>query len=43
MCPKVIASLLYAILANKRFHRNTLLLDVGGHLYSQGCVIILTV
>ena len=29
MCPKVIASLLYAILAYKKFPRNALLLDIG--------------
>ena len=29
MCPKVIASLLSAILAYKKLHRNALLLDVG--------------
>ena len=33
MCPKVIVSLLYAISAYERFHRNTLLSDSGGNLY----------
>ena len=33
MYPKVIASLLYATLACKSFHRNTALLDSRGNLY----------
>ena len=35
VCPKVIASLLYVILAYKRFHRSALLLDSGGNLYTH--------
>lgn len=31
----VIASLLYIISAYERFHRNALLLDSGGNLYSH--------
>ena len=33
MCPKVIASLLSAILAYKKLHRNALLLDVGKPIF----------
>lgn len=33
LCPKVIASLLYTILAYERLHRNALLLNNGGNPY----------
>ena len=38
MCPKVIASLLYVILAYKRFHSSALLSDSGG-LVGDLCII----
>ena len=35
MCPKVTASLIYAIVAYESFHKNALLLDSGGNLYTD--------
>ena len=45
ICPKIITSSLYATLAYKKFHRNTLLFDNGGNLYIHiywTCFILLT-
>ena len=36
MRPKIIASLIYTILAYKKFCRNALLLDIGGNLNVDG-------
>lgn len=39
MCPKAIASLLYAILAYERFHRNALLMNSKGNLYYKNQMV----